>query len=181
VSHFFTNLKQEKKKNRSSESISPSSDSPPSSPPVLDDDDVECPSPSPTNASIPSQTLPHSTTTDSSTSTLIPTYLPNSQLTPPPEFSIPSLLSSLTLPPFIGRPHSGLSDTRNISRIFIDLAKRGQGVIELKGNRLVPDGGKGGKERKWGWMSRNGEIKWDSFREKEERRMSEKNKRVEKA
>ncbi|EGU12478.1 Double-strand siRNA ribonuclease [Rhodotorula toruloides ATCC 204091] len=54
-----------------------------------------------------------------------PAYLPSHQLTAPSSLSLPSVLDSLTLPPFSGRLHSGLSDARNASRILIDLAHRG--------------------------------------------------------
>ncbi|GAA6004639.1 hypothetical protein JCM10207_000964 [Rhodosporidiobolus poonsookiae] len=85
------------------------------------------------------------------------TYLPSHQLTAPPTLSLPSVLSALTLPPFQGRLHSGLSDARNAARILIDLAARG---VRVEPNRRVPEGGRGG-ERRWGWMTRTGEVKWE--------------------
>ncbi|GAA5990092.1 hypothetical protein JCM5350_001097 [Sporobolomyces pararoseus] len=164
VSHFFTNLKAEKKHSSSPSSSPVSSPSPIS--PVIDDEREQG----------ATSLLPESSSADNLPNVLLsetPLYQPNSLLlSPPPDLSVPSVLSSLTLPPFQGRLHSGLSDTRNISRIVLELAN--QRRVELKGNRLVPDGGKGGKERRWGWMGRGGEVKWDSFRGAEERRMERK-------
>ncbi|ORY72612.1 hypothetical protein BCR35DRAFT_354380 [Leucosporidium creatinivorum] len=59
---------------------------------------------------------------------------------PPPSLSISSVLSSLSLAPFIGREHSGLHDARNISRILVELSRRG---MRLKGNREIPDPSRG--------------------------------------
>ncbi|BGO89460.1 hypothetical protein NBRC10512v2_001418 [Rhodotorula toruloides] len=102
----------------------------------------------------------------------VPAYLPSHQLTAPSSLSLPSVLDSLTLPPFSGRLHSGLSDARNASRILIDLAHRG---VVLQTNRRVPEGGKGGKERRWGWM-KGGEgarrVDWEGFLQKERARLS---------
>ncbi|BGP29931.1 hypothetical protein JCM10296v2_001683 [Rhodotorula toruloides] len=101
-----------------------------------------------------------------------PAYLPSQQLTAPSSLSLPSVLDSLTLPPFSGRLHSGLSDARNASRILIDLAHRG---VVLHTNRRVPEGGKAGKERRWGWM-KGGEgarrVDWEGFLAKERARLS---------
>ncbi|GAA5958195.1 hypothetical protein JCM3765_002844 [Sporobolomyces pararoseus] len=163
VSHFFTNLKTEKKQS-SSPSSSPTG-SPPIIPAIKADEEEENPTsllPDTSSANLPI-----------ALSSEIPLYQPDSLLlSAPPDLSVPSVLSSLTLPPFQGRLHSGLSDARNISRIVLDLANnRG---VELKGNRLVPDGGKGGKERRWGWMGRGGEVKWENFKGAEERRIERK-------
>ncbi|KAJ8295367.1 3'-5' exonuclease eri-1 [Rhodotorula toruloides] len=102
----------------------------------------------------------------------VPAYLPSHQLTAPSSLSLPSVLDSLTLPPFSGRLHSGLSDARNASRILIDLAHRG---VVLQTNRRVPEGGKGGKERRWGWM-KGGEgarrVDWEGFLQRERARLS---------
>ncbi|GAA5932878.1 3'-5' exonuclease [Sporobolomyces koalae] len=84
-------------------------------------------------------------------------------LTAPPDLSIPSVLDALELDPFQGRIHSGLSDARNLARIVIDLATTRN--VKLSSNRIVPDGGKGGRERRWGWMTRqgHGEVKWEQM------------------
>lgn len=52
-------------------------------------------------------------------------------------------LSALSLPPFEGRQHCGIDDTRNISRIVIELARRGV--------RLIPNL-KISPNRRWYWM-----------------------------
>jgi len=65
-----------------------------------------------------------------------------------------------------------LSDARNLSRIVVDLASRGVG---LEGNRIVPDGGKEGKERRWGWMDRGGNVKWEQHKAYELRRLGREN------
>lgn len=111
--------------------------------------------PSPPVALLPDPTLSPPTA---------PTYLPSSQLTSPPNLSLPSVLSALTLPPFQGRLHSGLSDARNAARILADLAARG---CVLAANRRVPEGGRGARERKWGWMSGGGEVRWEEWSRRE--------------
>ncbi|GAA5863805.1 hypothetical protein JCM1840_005772 [Sporobolomyces johnsonii] len=133
----------------------PSSSSPP--PPI------PAPLPTPLAAPLNPPPLPPS----SSSSDPPPPYLPSHLLRPPPTLSIPSVLLALTLPPFSGRLHSGLSDARNLSRIVIDLAARG---VALEPNRRVPDGGRGGRERRWGWMGRGGGVEWEKWSEYERRR-----------
>ncbi|GAA6022801.1 hypothetical protein JCM11491_006411 [Sporobolomyces phaffii] len=160
ASHFFTNLKKKQQPERPPQA-SPSPSPPPPSASLSPTVPVTTPPPDvlPVTAE-PSLLSPRSSSALD--------YLPNSSLTSPPDLSITSLLSALTLAPFIGRPHSGLSDARNIARIVIDLASsRG---VELTANRVVPDGGKGGKERRWGWMGRGGEVKWESHKRYETRR-----------
>ncbi|GAA5848311.1 hypothetical protein JCM8547_004475 [Rhodosporidiobolus lusitaniae] len=184
VSNFFSVLKEEKKLQRREGSRSPSPPSPlpaasaalpqPASansssdpPPLAVKDPLPTPLASP--SALPSSSPSSSSLALSST----PTYLPSSRLTAPSTFSLPSVLSALTLPPFQGRLHSGLSDARNASRVLIDLATRG---VDLKGNRKVPDGGKGGRERRWGWMvkggERTGECKWEQHKAYEEGRVT---------
>lgn len=110
-------------------------------------------------------------TTSALTDPPAPAYLPSHQLIAPSSLSLPSVLDSLTLPPFSGRLHSGLSDARNASRILIDLAQRG---VVLQTNRRVPEGGKGGRERRWVWMTgREGrnKVDWEGFLQKERARL----------
>ncbi|BGP22686.1 hypothetical protein JCM10295v2_001577 [Rhodotorula toruloides] len=137
-------------------------------PPALDTQPLPTPNAGPLSAS--SSNLIPSTSTSPDRPT--PAYLPSHQLTAPSSLSLPSVLDSLTLAPFSGRLHSGLSDARNASRILIDLAHRG---VVLQTNRRVPEGGKGGKERRWGWM-KGGEgarrIDWKGFLEKERARLT---------
>ncbi|GAA5979131.1 hypothetical protein JCM11641_008436 [Rhodosporidiobolus odoratus] len=170
VSNFFSTLKDQRKQGRTSPpaasqnpfsalSSSPSSSTASASAPtdVEASAEAEAPLPSPIAAHLsPPASPPQSS--DPSTADPIPVYLPSHLLTAPSTLSIPSVLASLTLPPFTGRLHSGLSDARNASRILIDLAARGVG---LETNRRVPEGGKGGKEKRWGWMTRRGEVKWE--------------------
>ncbi|GAA5954254.1 hypothetical protein JCM21900_005223 [Sporobolomyces salmonicolor] len=137
------------------------SDPSPSSPPPP----IPAPLPAPLGPPLAPASLPPSAS--SSSSDRPPTYLPSHLLRPPPTLSIPSVLLALTLPPFSGRLHSGLSDARNLSRIVIDLAARG---VALEPNRRVPDGGKGGKERRWGWMGGGGGVEWEKWSDHERRR-----------
>ncbi|BGP37752.1 hypothetical protein JCM10449v2_001674 [Rhodotorula kratochvilovae] len=125
----------------------------------------------PSSSAAPTSSAP----TDSSTTpSPPPTYLPSSRLTAPANLSLPSVLSALTLPPFDGRLHSGLSDARNAARILADLAARG---VALEGNRRVPDGGRGGKERRWGWMDAKGGVRWEQWSERERGRHMEEERR----
>ncbi|GJJ12205.1 hypothetical protein Clacol_006446 [Clathrus columnatus] len=52
-------------------------------------------------------------------------------------------LSALSLPPFEGRQHSGIDDTRNIARILIELARR---KVKLVPNLRIHT------NRRWYWM-----------------------------
>lgn len=85
----------------------------------------------------------------------------------PASLSISSVLLSLELEPFIGRLHSGLADARNCARILVELARRGHPLL---GNRIVPEGGRMGPERHWGWMGKGGRVNWIQFRDKERAR-----------
>ncbi|KAI0062234.1 hypothetical protein BV25DRAFT_1916154 [Artomyces pyxidatus] len=58
-------------------------------------------------------------------------------------------LRTLGLAPFEGRQHSGIDDTRNITRIVVELARRG---IQLQPNTYIRPG------RRWAWMGKSGEI-----------------------
>ena len=92
---------------------------------------------------------------------MVPT-LPSSKA--PSSLSISSVLLSLDLDPFIGRLHSGQDDSRNCARILIELSRRGHPLL---GNRIVPEGGRMGPERHWGWMGKGGRVNWIQFKEKE--------------
>ncbi|GAA6029231.1 hypothetical protein JCM8097_003579 [Rhodosporidiobolus ruineniae] len=194
VSNFFATLKEEKKARRRnggspppspSPSPAPRETAPAASPPVPSPpapEAAELPRPTPLAApadlpSTSSSALPLSS--DSPSDPSIPTYLPSHLLSAPASLSLPFVLSALTLPPFSGRLHSGLSDARNASRILIDLSRRG---VRLEGNRTVPEGagkeGRGGKERRWGWMTRTGEVKWEEFRRWEEGREGKKERKA---
>jgi len=172
---FFSSLK--KRSPSPSTLPSPSRGSAP-----IGDDSVEVPS---TPAPLPAPLAPAhavvpppstSTSSEPSTSTSDPPYLPSHALTAPPNLSLPSVLAALTLAPFEGRLHSGLCDARNAARILVDLAARG---VALEANRRVPEGGKGARERSWGWMRTAGagaggaggagraEVKWDEWSRKE--------------
>ncbi|SCZ97123.1 BZ3500_MvSof-1268-A1-R1_Chr4-2g07005 [Microbotryum saponariae] len=74
----------------------------------------------------------------------------------PESLSIPCVLSALSLPPFIGQLHSGLDDARNLSRILVELARRG---VALEPNLTVPQ--VQGREKRWDWMGRDGTVVWD--------------------
>jgi len=63
--------------------------------------------------------------------------------------NITSQLKVLGLPPFQGRRHSGIDDTRNIARIVIELARRG---VRLESNTRI------NRKRRWAWMGGPGEI-----------------------
>jgi len=58
-------------------------------------------------------------------------------------------LHLLGLPPFQGRQHCGIDDTRNISRIVIELARRG---VRLRPNTPI------NPNRRWPWMGRYGKV-----------------------
>lgn len=97
----------------------------------------------------------------------------------PPSLNITDVLLALQLLPFEGRLHSGISDARNIARILVELQRRG---VILLGNRTVPEGaspsssaaGKAsaGKEKRWGWMGKSGQVEWEQFWRKESVRLS---------
>ncbi|GAA5822893.1 hypothetical protein JCM11251_004415 [Rhodosporidiobolus azoricus] len=181
ISNFFSLLKVQKKQN--SRSPSPPaiknpfealdepvpSEPAPSSPASAAATAAEEPLPTPIAgpADLLPSPAPSHTPPNSSTPSSVPTYLSSHLLTAPSTLSLPEVLLALTLPPFQGRLHSGLSDARNASRILIDLASRG---VILSSNRRIPEGGLGGREKRWGWMTKEGEVKWEEFRRWEERR-----------
>ncbi|KAF8633705.1 hypothetical protein AX17_004363 [Amanita inopinata Kibby_2008] len=63
--------------------------------------------------------------------------------------NIPAQLKALGLGEFQGRQHSGIDDSRNISRILAELARRG---ITLKPNTTI------NPNKRWYWMGKNGQI-----------------------
>jgi len=63
--------------------------------------------------------------------------------------NIPAQLKALGLPEFEGRQHSGIDDCRNISRVMIELARRG--ITLVPNTAIYPD-------KRWHWMGRNGQI-----------------------
>ncbi|RPD65915.1 hypothetical protein L226DRAFT_608848 [Lentinus tigrinus ALCF2SS1-7] len=63
--------------------------------------------------------------------------------------SIPRQLHALGLEPFEGRQHSGIDDTRNISRLVIELARRGW---KLEPNTPI------NPNRRWPWMGKRGKV-----------------------
>ncbi|KAJ7273498.1 ribonuclease H-like domain-containing protein [Mycena haematopus] len=63
---------------------------------------------------------------------------------------IPGQLMTLGLPPFLGRQHSGIDDTRNIARIMIHLAREN---VCLQPNTAI------NLRRRWAWMGKKGEIR----------------------
>ncbi|KAJ6546468.1 ribonuclease H-like domain-containing protein [Mycena vulgaris] len=63
--------------------------------------------------------------------------------------NIPAQLSVLGLPPFLGRQHSGIDDTRNLARIMKQLALEG---ICLRPNTVI------NPRRRWFWMGKSGQI-----------------------
>lgn len=83
---------------------------------------------------------------------------------PPTQLSLPFVLLALDLEPFEGRLHSGICDARNAARILVELARRQHPLLE---NRMVPEGGRGSREKRWGWMGSQGKVAWESFLEKE--------------
>ncbi|KAF8630061.1 hypothetical protein AX15_003121 [Amanita polypyramis BW_CC] len=63
--------------------------------------------------------------------------------------NIPAQLKALGLPEFEGRQHCGIDDCYNISKIMIELARRG---ISLTPNTTIyPD-------KRWYWMGKQGQI-----------------------
>ncbi|KAJ7098126.1 ribonuclease H-like domain-containing protein [Mycena belliarum] len=63
--------------------------------------------------------------------------------------NIPAQLSILGLPPFLGRQHSGIDDTRNLARIIAQLAVDG---VRLQPNTPI------NPRRRWFWMGKAGRI-----------------------
>ncbi|GAA5843800.1 hypothetical protein JCM9279_000150 [Rhodotorula babjevae] len=148
---------------------------------AVDEPSTPAPLPAPLAPSTAVLAPPSASTSTSSPSTTSadPPYLPSHALTAPPNLSLPSVLAALTLAPFEGRLHSGLCDARNAARILVDLAARG---VVLEANRRVPEGGRGARERSWGWMRTSGaaaagagaaggsgraEVKWEEWSKKE--------------
>ncbi|GAA6062463.1 hypothetical protein JCM10212_005366 [Sporobolomyces blumeae] len=182
VANFFSTIKSRRPSpSPTSTSTSTSQPAPPPPPPPLPPPSTSRPGPDPTTSrSIEAEPpavlggpiepipIPTSTSPASHDPSTPPTYLATEHLRPPPNLSLPSVLEALTLAPFSGRLHSGLCDARNLARIVVDLAER-RGV-EVVANRLVPEGGKGGKEKRWAWMARGGDVKWEEMKKYEERR-----------
>jgi len=67
----------------------------------------------------------------------------------PYPLSIRRQLEVLGLPPFKGREHCGIDDTRNITRIIAELARRG---MVLKPNTVFDP------HRRWSWMGADGTV-----------------------
>lgn len=63
--------------------------------------------------------------------------------------NIAAQLKVLELPEFEGRQHSGIDDTRNISRVIIELGRRG--VNLLPNTSVQPN-------RRWAWMGKKGKV-----------------------
>ncbi|KAK4058797.1 hypothetical protein OIO90_000243 [Microbotryomycetes sp. JL221] len=94
---------------------------------------------------------------DSTLLSSIPTHPPpqqGSRPRPPLNLSLSNVLEALDLGPFQGRLHSGIDDTRNASRILVELQTRGMG---LQPNRRISLS----RERRWDWMSTKGKVKWN--------------------
>ncbi|KAF9264868.1 hypothetical protein L218DRAFT_958043 [Marasmius fiardii PR-910] len=66
--------------------------------------------------------------------------------------NIVAQLRALELPEFEGRQHSGRDDTRNLSRILAELARRG---MRLQPNTTI------NFNRQWQWMGRDGQVLYD--------------------
>jgi len=80
---------------------------------------------------------------------------PSSGWSPGRSLNISRQLAALSLPPFQGRQHSGIDDTRNIARIVTELARRG---VRLEPNLRIHPG------RRWYWMGTQlGEIYEEYF------------------
>ncbi|PPQ68968.1 hypothetical protein CVT24_000357 [Panaeolus cyanescens] len=63
--------------------------------------------------------------------------------------NIAAQLQVLDLPPFEGRQHSGIDDTRNIAKVVTELARRG--VCLLPNTAILPG-------RRWRWMGKPGQV-----------------------
>ncbi|KAF8921519.1 ribonuclease H-like domain-containing protein [Mucidula mucida] len=88
----------------------------------------------------------------------------NPHATPIPSMTLQQQLEALRIP-LEGRLHSGIDDTRNISRIVQELARRG---ISLKSNERVV------ANRRWGWMGKAGQVREEAIIP-DERRMKQHN------
>ncbi|KAJ6513888.1 ribonuclease H-like domain-containing protein [Mycena vitilis] len=64
-------------------------------------------------------------------------------------WNISGQLLALGLPPFLGRQHSGIDDTRNLARIMSQLALEG---VRLQPNTSI------NPRRRWAWMGKSGRI-----------------------
>jgi len=58
-------------------------------------------------------------------------------------------LQLLQLEPFIGRPHSGIDDARNICRVLMELARRGRPLLPTTIVNV---------RKRWKWMGKGGRI-----------------------
>ncbi|KIL68641.1 hypothetical protein M378DRAFT_900973 [Amanita muscaria Koide BX008] len=63
--------------------------------------------------------------------------------------NIPAQLRALGLSEFEGRLHSGIDDSRNISRVIVELARRG--IILAPNTTIYP-------RKRWSWMGKHGQI-----------------------
>ncbi|KAF9050713.1 hypothetical protein BDZ89DRAFT_589323 [Hymenopellis radicata] len=77
----------------------------------------------------------------------------NPKATGIPSMTVQQQLEALRIP-LKGRLHSGIDDSRNISRIVQELARRG---ISLKSNNRVE------ADRRWGWMGKAGKVKEEAI------------------
>ncbi|OCH95630.1 hypothetical protein OBBRIDRAFT_809778 [Obba rivulosa] len=68
--------------------------------------------------------------------------------------TISQQLQVLDLPPFEGRQHSGIDDTRNITRIVIEIARRG---MVLRPNTAI------NPNRRWPWMGKLGRMREEYY------------------
>jgi len=71
-----------------------------------------------------------------------------------PSLNIPAQLKALGLPAFEGRQHSGIDDTRNLSNVIIELARRGMPLLP---NTTIYPG------RRWSWMGKRGQVLEDGL------------------
>jgi len=65
------------------------------------------------------------------------------------KMNISKQLQVLQLGPFIGRPHSGIEDARNICRVLIELARRGRPLLPTTTVNV---------RKRWKWMGKAGKI-----------------------
>jgi len=63
--------------------------------------------------------------------------------------NIDKQLQVLQLEPFIGRPHSGIDDARNVSRVLMELARRGRPLLPTANVNV---------RKRWKWMGKAGEL-----------------------
>ncbi|KIM48852.1 hypothetical protein M413DRAFT_61219 [Hebeloma cylindrosporum] len=92
--------------------------------------------------------------TQTTSNTQAPVAHTNSGVVVRPSFNIPAQLKVLGFPAFEGRQHSGIDDTRNISKIVIELGRRG--VLLLPNTTLYPN-------RRWRWMGKYGQVLEDGL------------------